>query len=329
MSAYAPSQSSYSPARHGAPAVSWLIGLSVAVAFLQATLTGDALMREWLGYHATDLHDRRVWTVVTYMFVHGGLLHLAFNMYMLWVFGRRVERAWGSTMFTWFYLWCGVSGWAFHWIFTPRAGVLIGASAAILGVAVAYASRWPDHELYLFGIVPMKVRWFVVFLAVTSVALAVLNAGAVGGTAYAAHLGGMFGGWLYLKTPTAQGLETLRQRIAPAPDYGDEPPRVVPPRGAGRPRPSPDIDDVVAKSKAATAKTQSPAKSRTPVAPPRTAVPPDDAPAGPGSADRLMRAALDALLDKIADQGMHALTERERTQLQELSRRLRGTQDSA
>jgi membrane associated rhomboid family serine protease len=202
----------YEPQRNSAPAVAWIIGLCVAVAFLQETLMRESLMSEWLGYHATDLQQRRLWTTVTYMFVHGGLLHLAFNMYMLWVFGRRVERAWGSTTFTWFYLWCGVSGWAFHWMFTPRAGVLIGASAAILGVAVAYASRWPDDELYLFGLIPMKVRWLVVFMAVLSLVMVVVNAGSVGGTAYAAHFGGMFGGWLYLRTPNSQSLTRLRAR---------------------------------------------------------------------------------------------------------------------
>ncbi len=300
----------YEPQRSSAPAVAWIIGLCVAVAFLQETLTGDALMSGWLGYRATDLGERRLWTTVTYMFVHGGLLHLVFNMYMLWMFGRRVERAWGSSTFTWFYLWCGVSGWAFHWMFTPRAGVLVGASAAILGVAVAYASRWPDDELYLFGIVPMKVRWLVVFLAALSLVMVVVNAGAVGGTAYAAHFGGMFGGWLYLRTPNAQSIDRLRRRIAPAPDYGDDPPRAVP-RHSSRPRErEPEIDDIVAQSKAAMART-------------RNVMPAASAPAAPTSMVAA-RAAMDMLLDKIADQGMQSLSNDERQLLDEMSRKLRG-----
>jgi membrane associated rhomboid family serine protease len=300
----------YEPQRSSAPAVAWIIGLCVAVAFLQETLTGDTLMSGWLGYRATDLGERRLWTTVTYMFVHSGLLHLVFNMYMLWMFGRRVERAWGSSTFTWFYLWCGVSGWAFHWMFTPRAGVLVGASAAILGVAVAYASRWPDDELYLFGIVPMKVRWLVVFLAALSLVMVVVNAGAVGGTAYAAHFGGMFGGWLYLRTPNAQSIDRLRRRIAPAPDYGDDPPRAVP-RHSSRPRErEPEIDDIVAQSKAAMART-------------RNVMPAATAPAAPTSMVAA-RAAMDMLLDKIADQGMQSLSSDERQLLDEMSRKLRG-----
>ena len=54
------------------------------------------------------------------MFVHGGLMHLALNMWTLWLFGPRVERAWGASTFTWFYLWCGVGGWAAHYMFQKR-----------------------------------------------------------------------------------------------------------------------------------------------------------------------------------------------------------------
>jgi len=298
----------YETQRSGTPSVAWIIGLCVAVAFLQETILRDGFMRDWFGYHATDLGERRAWSTVTYMFVHGGLLHLALNMYMLWIFGRRVERAWGSTTFTWFYLWCGVSGWAFHWIITPRAGVLVGASAAILGVAVGYAARWPDDELYLFGIVPMKVRWLVVFLAALSFVMVLVNAGSVGGTAYAAHFGGMFGGWLYLRTPNAQSIDRLRRRIAPAPDYGDDPPRAVP-RHSSRPR-EPEIDDIVAQSKAAVARTR-PQGATSVTAP------------APVTGALAQRAAMDLLLDKIAEQGMDSLSRDERALLEEMSRKLR------
>lgn len=300
----------YETQRSGTPSVAWIIGLCVTVAFLQETILRDGFMRDWFGYHATDLGERRVWSTVTYMFVHGGLLHLALNMYMLWIFGRRVERAWGSITFTWFYLWCGVSGWAFHWMFTPRAGVLVGASAAILGVAVAYASRWPDDELYLFGIVPMKVRWLVVFLAALSFVMVLVNAGSVGGTAYAAHFGGMFGGWLYLRTPNAQSIDRLRRRIAPAPDYGDDPPRAVP-RHSSRPRDrEPELDDIVAQSRAAMARTR-PQSAASVTAP------------APVTGALAQRAAMDVLLDKIAEQGMDSLSRDERARLEEMSRKLR------
>ena len=110
-------------------AVYWLIGLCVGVFFVQTTLVGDINMANALGYSPGDLASRTLWTVGTYMFVHGGLMHLALNMWTLSLFGPRVERAWGASTFTWFYLWCGLGGWAFHYMFQREGGTLIGASA--------------------------------------------------------------------------------------------------------------------------------------------------------------------------------------------------------
>jgi len=237
----------------GPSAVYWLIGLCVAVYFVQATLVGDANMANWLGYASGDLQSRSLWTLVTYMFVYGGLVHLLLNMWTLWLFGPRVERSWGASTFTWYYLWCGLGGWAFHAMFQPNAGILVGASAAILGVAVAYASRWPDDEVLFFGVVPMKVKWLVVFMALINITMTVIDSGSTGGTAYAAHFGGMLAGWLYLRAPNVGSLDRFRSRIAPAPDYGDEPPRAVPKTSRPRERER-ETDDIVAQSKAAMAR---------------------------------------------------------------------------
>ncbi|WP_291160827.1 rhomboid family intramembrane serine protease [Gemmatimonas sp. UBA7669] len=290
-------------------AVYWLIGLCVGVYFVQATLVGDANMARWFGYASGDVASGAMWTLGTYMFVHGGLMHLLLNMWTLWLFGPRVEAAWGASTFTWYYLWCGLGGWAFHAMFQQGGGLLVGASAAILGVAVAYASRWPDDEVLFFGVVPMKVRWLVVFMALINITMAVVNAGSLGGTAYAAHIGGMIAGWVYLRAPSAGSLGRFRNRIAPAPDYGDEPPRAVP-KSSARPRER-EVDDIVAQSKAAMARTR----------PPQTVPKPQSAPAAvvPEPAT-----ALDAVLDKIAAEGMDSLTLAERNLLDEWSRRLRG-----
>ena len=289
-------------------AVYWLIGLCVAVYFVQATLVGDDHMARWFGYSAGDLASRSMWTVVTYMFVHGGLMHLALNMWTLWLFGPRVEQAWGASTFTWYYLWCGIGGWAFHYLFQRGGGVLVGASAAILGIAVAYASRWPDDEVLFFGVVPMRVRWLVVFMALINITMAVVDAGGLGGTAYAAHIGGMVAGWVYLRAPRPGSLGRIRDRIASVPDYGDEPPRAVPKSSRPRER---EIDDVVARSQAAVARSSRPsAPAPRPPAPVVTVAQP--------------ATALDAVLDKIAAEGMESLTAAERLMLDEWSKRLRG-----
>jgi membrane associated rhomboid family serine protease len=289
-------------------AVYWLIGLCVGVYFVQATLVGDANMARLFGYAAGDIESRSYWTIVSYMFVHGGLAHLGLNMWTLWLFGPRVERAWGSNTFTWFYLWCGLAGWLFHYMFQSGSGVLVGASAAILGVAVAYASRWPDDEVLFFGVLPIKVRWLVLFMAVINIVMAIMAQGNAGGTAWAAHVGGMIGGWIYLRAPTSQSIDRFRRRIAPAPDYGDDTPRPVP-RNSQRPREREvrEIDDIVAQSKAAVARTR-------PAAPQAVA---------PALAAPATSSAMDAVLDKIAAEGMQSLTTAERLLLEEWSKKLR------
>ncbi|MFY7922912.1 MAG: rhomboid family intramembrane serine protease [Gemmatimonas sp.] len=290
-------------------AVYWLIGLCVAVYFVQATLVGDANMANGLGYAPGDLAARKLWTIGTYMFVHGGLMHLLLNMWTLWLFGPRVERSWGASTFTWYYLWCGLGGWAFHYLFQSNSGVLVGASAAILGVAVAYASRWPDDEVLFFGVVPMKVKWLVVFMALINITMAWLDSGRAGGTAYAAHFGGMVAGWLYLRAPNVGSLDRFRSRLAPAPDYGDEPPRAVPKTSRPRERER-ETDDIVAQSKAAMSRVRPAQKPQPQPAPVATVAPTPST-------------ALDAVLDKIAAEGIDSLTPAERMMLDEWSKRLR------
>jgi membrane associated rhomboid family serine protease len=301
----------YSSDEYDAPArvsaVAWLMGACVAVYFVQATLLGDAVVG-WLGYRTGDVAGGRPWTVLSYQFVHGGLLHLVLNLWTLWLFGPRVEAAMGRATFTWYYLWCGVGGWALHAALHGGPSVLVGASASILGVAVAYASRWPDDEVLFFGVVPMKVYWLVVFMALVNMLSAVTDRGTGGGTAYLAHLGGMAAGWLFLRAPGTGSLDRFRQRISHAPDLGDETPRAVP--RSARPRER-EVDDIVAQSRAAVGRAR-PAVPQAPVREPaRTAVAPEP------------MTALDAVLDKIAAEGMESLTPAERLLLDEWSKRLR------
>jgi membrane associated rhomboid family serine protease len=288
------------------PAVYWLIGLCVAVFFVQETVVNPELVQRALGYSSGDIHQKSLWTVVTYMFVHQNLMHLALNMITLWIFGPRVERAWGSGTFTWFYLWCGFGGWLLHYMLSNGNSVLIGASAAILGVAVAYASRWPDEEVLVFGVVPMKVKYFVGFMVALNFVMMFVpqENGQGGGTAYAAHLGGIVAAWIYLHAPTARSLDRFRSRIAPAPDYGDDPPRAVPKSSRPRER---DVDDIVAQSKAAVARVRPAAPSSQPAV----------------VAPVVNASAVDAVLDKSAAHGLESLSMAERMVLEEMSRKLR------
>jgi hypothetical protein len=226
---------------------------------------------------------------------------------MLWLFGPRVERQWSAGGFTRYYLWCGLGGWLAHVLFFRGSG-LVGASAAVYGVLVAYALRWPDDELYFFGAIPVKVKWLVVaYLGWDMVAGFFPGAGS--GVAHLAHLGGAAAGWLYLRTPSGQQIDRLRHRIAPVPDLPDETPRAVP-RSAPRPREQrgSEVDEIVAKSKAIAAARRPPA----PPPPPKSAV-----------ATNKKGEELNLVLDKISEHGLGSLTSDERRLLEEMSRKLR------
>ena len=292
------------------PAVLWLVVANVAVHFVQVTVHKG--MPSLLGFQFGDLRDGAPWTALTYMFVHAGFWHLALNMYMLWVLGPRVERAMGTRAFAFFYAFCGLGGALFHALFVPHDALLVGASAATFGVLVAYAMRWPDEEVYLFLVVPMKMRWFALFMVALNLVAGALSAksGEGGGVAYMAHLGGIAFALLYLLRPSAPSVDRLRQRVAAAPDLGDEPPRPVP-RSLPRPRERvSEVDEVVEQSKALTMNK-----------PPRPAVPAPPRPTAVTAASR--REALDLVLDKISEHGLDSLTLEERHLLEEMSRKLR------
>ena len=308
---YAPTDD-YAPPRL-TPAVLWLIAINVAVFFVQVTVQAD-LPRQ-LGFGSGDLGAFRWWTVVTYMFAHEGFWHLALNMYMLWAFGPRLERAWSTGAFTRYYLWCGLGGVLLHAMLVRGPSLLVGASGAIFGVVVAYARRWPNDEVYLFGVVPMRMKWLAIFMVVVNLTLGAIAAtgdAQGGGMAYFAHLGGALAGWLWLLRPAAPSVERLRQRVAAVPDVGDEPPRPVP-RSLPRPRERGSAsDEIVEQSKALTA---APPTPRPRVPPPRPAPAAAAAAGGPG--------ALDLVLDKISAQGLASLTADERRLLEDMSRQLR------
>ena len=105
-------------------AVLWLIATNVAIYFLQITVQED--LPAWLGFSTAAFASRHWWTALTYMFVHAGFWHLLLNMYMLYAFGPRVERAWSTAGFSWYYLWCGLGGVLFHFML-DQGGLLVGA----------------------------------------------------------------------------------------------------------------------------------------------------------------------------------------------------------
>jgi len=154
----------------------------------------------------------RPWTPLTYMFLHAGFFHVFFNMLALFFFGPPLEERWGSREFLKYYVICGLGGAVLSFVFAPQSAV-VGASAAVFGIMLAFAMNWPDSPIYIWGIFPIKAKWLVAILAGLSLLSAVQGAG--DGIAHFAHLGGFVAGFLYLKVDAPRGhLAGLKKRFS-------------------------------------------------------------------------------------------------------------------
>ncbi len=165
------------------------------------------------------LTQLRVWQLVTYLFLHGGVFHILFNMLTLWMFGVELERMWGSRYFARFYFVAGVGAGLTQIIasllpFGPLASLYyaqtIGASGAIYGLLLAYAMYFPHRQIMFWGLFPIEVRYFVLIMGGISLLSA---ADGAGGVAHMAHLGGIAAGYLYLKSGRATGGLTGRLNV--------------------------------------------------------------------------------------------------------------------
>src|SRR5438552_2759225 len=140
------------------------------------------------------------WPFLTYMFLHGGPLHLAFNLLALYVFGPEVEERMGGGPFLCYYLLCGLGGAVLSFVlmqFRP-VELVIGASAAVYGVLLAFAWAAPDRPIYVFPLPePIPAKWLVTFAVAVSLALAIFPP--IDKVSHLAHLGGFGAGFLYLK----------------------------------------------------------------------------------------------------------------------------------
>lgn len=145
---------------------------------------------------------RHPWSPLTYMFVHGGFWHVLFNMVAVFFFGPPLEKVWGSREFLRFYLVCGLGAalTSFFLIGLVGSPLVIGASGAVFGLLLAFAMRWPNAPLYIWGLLPVKAKYVVGFMAVMSF-YATFTAGRTGGggVAHWTHLGGFLTAWVYLR----------------------------------------------------------------------------------------------------------------------------------
>lgn len=184
------------------PWVKRLIIANVAVFLVSELLIRNNLVQYYMAFVPGEILTRP-WTLVTYMFAHGNLGHVFFNMLGLFFFGPPLEARWGSNEFLKFYFICGLGGAALSFLFAFNSPI-IGASAAVYGVLLAFAMNWPDMPIYIWGIFPVQAKWLAIFF----VALSLYSAfqGRADGLAHFAHLGGFAAGFLYLKLDRPGGL---------------------------------------------------------------------------------------------------------------------------
>ena len=147
----------------------------------------------------------QVWQLVTYAFVHGSFGHLFFNLFALWMFGKRLEGAWGSERFVRLCLAAALGAVLAQFVATAMLGHvdsrIIGISGVVYAVLVVYAMRYPDEVIYFNFFIPMKVKYFVALLGIMAFLSASGSSG--GGVAHLAHLGGMVVGFLFVRFPRA------------------------------------------------------------------------------------------------------------------------------
>ncbi len=180
-----------------------LIGANV-VLFLAQTFAPSLTLTLGLAPRAVTT-ELALWQLVTYMFLHGGIFHLLFNMLALWMFGTELERMWGTRYFVRYYLLTGIGAGALTVLFSLlpldaaysiRASIIIGASGAVYGLLLAYGLQFPERPIYLYLVFPIPAKYFVMIMGAIAFYSSLTDNG---GVANATHLGGIVVGYVLLK----------------------------------------------------------------------------------------------------------------------------------
>lgn len=189
------------------PVTRTLILLNVAV-YALAVATGPEIVRVFALWPPGSGQPFHLWQLVTYAFLHGSLLHLALNMFAIWMFGAALERRWGELRYLLTFLFSvvvaamtqiAVSGFV-------TSGPVVGASGGVFGLLLAYAMYFPSRSLTLIFLPFLRIpaRTFVLGYGALELFLGFTNTGS--GIAHFAHLGGLLGGWLSVQYFRGRGV---------------------------------------------------------------------------------------------------------------------------
>ncbi|MDR0618944.1 MAG: rhomboid family intramembrane serine protease [Bacteroidales bacterium] len=200
------------------PAVKNLLILNFIVWLLDLSLQTRGIdIAKWLGLHYITAENFYPWQYVTYMFLHQGFSHIFFNMFALWMFGYAIENAWGSKRFLFYYFVTGIGAGLVQTVvvgidvatsfgtFLPDMNIIhpidartinnivtIGASGAVFGILLAFGMMFPNMYIYIYFLLPIKAKWFVIIYGVLELIAGIGGSG--DNVAHFAHLGGMLFG---------------------------------------------------------------------------------------------------------------------------------------
>ena len=194
-----PGEFSYQPTLFTS-AIKVLVSVNFGIFVLQTLSNAEGLFFPLFGLVPRMVwSELMIWQPFTYLFFHGGIWHVLINMFVLWMFGSELERLWGKSHFIKFYFVTGVGSGLLTMLFSLQSITpIVGASGAVYGVLLAYGLTYPNRQIYLYGIIPIKSIWFVIGIGMIAFMSSFNNISQV---SHITHLSGMLIGYLMLKRP--------------------------------------------------------------------------------------------------------------------------------
>jgi membrane associated rhomboid family serine protease len=139
-----------------------------------------------------------IWELATYLFLHAGFFHILFNLFALWMFGCDLESLWGPRRFLFFFFLTGVGAGLINVLLEPSSIIAtVGNSGAVYGILLAYGLIFPDRPIFLWLLIPVKAKWFVLGMGIIEFVSELSRPAS--GISHLAHLGGMLFAFLYLR----------------------------------------------------------------------------------------------------------------------------------
>lgn len=190
------------------PMVKRIMVVIAAVFIIQqiAHLAYPGVMENLFGlHHVGFVEELKIWQVLTYMFLHGGWLHIIFNLFALWMFAGELEQQWGGNLFLRYYLFSGMGAGlsiAFmnYIVYTNYHSdpVTIGASGAVYAILLAYGLTWPNRKVLLYFVIPVKIKYLVIaFGLIEFFGTLSMASGRAGNISHIGHIGGFVFGLIY------------------------------------------------------------------------------------------------------------------------------------